>query len=502
MSVKTLEMKGICKSFPGVKALDNINLELEKGDVLALLGENGAGKSTLMKVLSGAYSADEGTILIDGETVEIKDPKDAISKGINVIYQELNNADVLSIAENIFMGNLKSNKAGLIDYKTISEDTNKLLKRVGLEKYDANTLVEDLSIAEKQMVEIAKALSKNTKILVLDEPTAALTDEETDILFDLVKQLSSEGTSIIYISHRLEEVFRISNKVMVMRDGCLVKTLETKDTTKDELISLMVGRTIENVYPERVFKGDGSVLLEVNNLSTNNYVKNVSFNVKKGEVVGLFGLMGAGRTDIIEAIFGDKELETGEILMDGQKVSIKSPEDAKKLGIGYLPSDRKAEGLFLIHSIAQNISANVIDKICGKSGLINSKLEEELAAKWIDAIKIKTPSAQTEAETLSGGNQQKVVVAKWLAADPRLLMLNEPTRGIDVGAKLEIYNLMNDLTDKGISFIMVSSELPEIMAMSDRIYVIHEGKLKGEVAREDFSQEKLLGIAIGGNDNE
>lgn len=499
MAEKTLAMKGICKSFPGVKALDNVDLELEKGDVLALLGENGAGKSTLIKVLAGEYIADSGEIFLDGKKIELTGPKDAIDLGVNVIYQELNNSDVLSIAENIFMGNLKK-KHGLIDYKTIGEDTKKLLDRVGLSKYDPFTTVENLSVAEKQMVEIAKALSKNTKILVLDEPTAAITDEETEILFNLVRELSAQGTSIIYISHRLEEVFEISNKVMVMRDGCLVKNLYTKDTNKSELIALMVGRTVENVYPPREYKGDGSLVLEVKNLSCNNYVKDVSFNVKKGEVLGLFGLMGAGRTEIVEAIFGDIPIETGEIYFEGKKTDIKTTIDAKKLGIGYLPSDRKDAGLFLIHSVAQNISANVIPQMLGKAGLFDYAKEETVANHWIESLRIKTPSRDTIVESLSGGNQQKVVIAKWLEANPKLLLLNEPTRGIDVGAKLEIYNLMNELTDQGISFVMISSELPEIMAMSDRIYVIHEGKLKGEVQREDFSQERLLGIALEGGE--
>lgn len=502
MAEKTLEMKGICKSFPGVKALDYVDLELEKGDVLALLGENGAGKSTLIKVLAGEYIADEGEIFIDGKKVDITGPRDSIALGVNVIYQELNNSDVLSIAENIYMGNLKR-KNGLIDYKTIGEDTKKLLDRVGLNKYDPFTTVENLSVAEKQMVEIAKALSKNTKILVLDEPTAAITEEETETLFGLIRELSAQGTSVIYISHRLEEVFEISNKVMVMRDGCKVKTLETKDTNKSELIALMVGRTVENVYPPREYKGDGSIILDVKNMYSCDYIKDVSFNVRKGEILGLFGLMGAGRTQIVETIFGDKPLEKGEIYFEGKKTNFKSPIDAKKMGIGYLPSDRKDEGLFLIHSVAQNISANVIKKMLGKNGkrgLFNYKRESEEAVKWIQSLRIKTPSKDTAIESLSGGNQQKVVVGKWLADDPKLLLLNEPTRGIDVGAKLEIYNLLNDLTDQGISFVMISSELPEIMAMSDRIYVIHEGRLKGEVQREDFSQEKLLGIALEGEE--
>ena len=493
-----LYMKGIHKSFPGVKALTNIDLELERGDVLALLGANGAGKSTLMKVLSGAYQAEEGEIFFEGKPVKIAEPKAAIDMGINVIYQELNNSDVLSIAENIYMGNLKTKTGGIIDYRAIEGDTKALLERVGLGHYEPFTPVENLSIAEKQMVEIAKALAKNTKVLVLDEPTAALNDEEISILFGLIRQLSSEGTAIIYISHRLDEVFEISNKVMIMRDGCLVKTLLTRDTDKNELITLMVGREIKNVYPLR--KGDhkGEIVLEVKGLAST-YVKDINFCVRKGEILGLFGLMGAGRTETVETIVGDRKMTDGEVRIEGKPVRIMSPKQAKELGIGYIPSDRKAEGLFLHHSVATNISINVLPQILGPGGLVNFGKEGRLTNKWIQKLKIKTPTSQTPAESLSGGNQQKIVVAKWLAAQPKVLILNEPTRGIDVGAKLEIYNLMNELSEQGISFIMVSSELPEVMAMSDRIVVLHEGRQKGELMREEFSQEKLLSTAIGGN---
>lgn len=497
-NTQILYMKGIHKSFPGVKALTNIDLELERGDVLALLGENGAGKSTLMKVLSGAYQAEEGEIFFEGEPVKIEGPKAAIDMGINVIYQELNNSDVLSIAENIYMGNLKTKAGGMIDYSAIEEDTKELLERVGLGHYEPFTPVENLSIAEKQMVEIAKALAKNTKVLVLDEPTAALNDEEISILFGLIRQLSSEGTAIIYISHRLDEVFEISNKVMIMRDGCLVKTLLTRDTDKNELITLMVGREIKNVYPLR--KGDhiGEIVLEVKGLAST-YVKDINFCVRKGEILGLFGLMGAGRTETVETIVGDRKMTDGEVRIEGKPVRIMSPKQAKELGIGYIPSDRKAEGLFLHHSVATNISINVLPQILGPGGLVNFGKESRLTNTWIQKLKIKTPTSQTPAESLSGGNQQKIVVAKWLAAQPKVLILNEPTRGIDVGAKLEIYNLMNELSEQGISFIMVSSELPEVMAMSDRIVVLHEGRQKGELMREEFSQEKLLSTAIGSN---
>lgn len=499
---QALLMKGIYKSFPGVKALQNVDLELEKGDILALLGENGAGKSTLIKILSGAYHADQGEIFFEGEKVSISDPRDSIRMGVNVIYQELNSADHLTIAENIFMGNLPYKAGGkLVDYQKLKKNTAVLLTRVGLNRYDPFTLVSSLSIAEKQMVEIAKALSKKMKILVMDEPTAALNAEEIIILFSLIKQLAEEGTAIIYISHRLDEVFEISNKVQVMRDGKSIQSLRTVETCKRELIALMVGREITEMYPSRDGSCIGETVLEVNKLSSE-YVQDISFHVRSGEIVGLFGLMGAGRTETVEMLFGARKRKSGTIKICGQIADIRSPKDAKKYGIGYVPSDRKGSGLFLLHSVGVNISVNVIQKICSRIRLLNFKKESRLVSQWIERLGIKTPGAATPVDSLSGGNQQKVVVAKWLAAEPKVLILNEPTRGVDVGAKSELYNLISDLSRQGIAFIMVSSELPEVIAMSDRIVVLHEGRLKGELQRCEFTQEKLLETAIGGEDDE
>ncbi len=492
---KVLEMKGISKSFPGVKALDSVDLTLHKGEVLALLGENGAGKSTLIKILSGDYVADEGEILIDGEAVTKHDPHSMIAAGVSVIYQELNNADPLSIAENIFMGNLPM-KGATVDQQKLRKDTKEMLDRVGLGMEDPDELLGGLSIAKKQMVEIAKALSHNVRILVMDEPTAALNDEEIEILFGLVKKLSEEGTSVIYISHRLDEVFVISDNIMVMRDGRHVGDFVTANTTKSELIASMVGHEIKNLYPERTQEHIGEEVFRIEGFCSD-FVKDVSFDVRKGEIVGLFGLMGAGRTETVEMIIGDRKKTAGKIFVDGKEVKITSPLEAKKYGIGYLPAERKKDGLFLVHSVATNVSINVLNQILDKMKLINFKKDRELASHWIRRLRIKTPSDDVLAQTLSGGNQQKVVVAKWLAADPKLLIMNEPTRGIDVGAKAEIYNLMNDLTKEGLSIIMVSSELPEIMAMADRIFVLHEGHFKGVVEREDYTQEKLLATAIG-----
>ncbi len=491
-----LSMKGISKSFPGVKALENVDLEVHRGEVLALLGENGAGKSTLIKILSGDYTADEGTIEIEGNPVLHNDPFKAINLGVSVIYQELNNSDPLTVAENIYMGNLPM-KGGLIDYKKLYMDTDAMLSRVGLTHVNAKQNLGDLSIAEKQMVEIAKALTHNVKILVMDEPTASLNDEEIGILFSLVRKLSNDGTSIIYISHRLDEVFEISDNIQVMRDGHKVSVLKTRETNKEELIRHMVGRDISNMYPDRSDIRQGDVMLQVENL-TSDFIKGVSFDVRKGEILGLFGLMGAGRTEVVEMIIGDRKKTGGRILVEGEEAIINSPSDAKKYGIGYLPSDRKKDGLFLVHSIGKNISINVLDQIVGKLNLISDKKAKILDRKWIKALKIKTPSDETPAMSLSGGNQQKLIVARWMAANPKLLILNDPTRGIDVSAKAEIYNLLNELTRQGIAVIIVSSELPEVMSMSDRIVVLHEGRYKGTIKKEDFSQERLLTIAIGG----
>ena len=494
-----LQMKGITKTFPGVKALSNVDLELYKGEVLALLGENGAGKSTLIKTLSGDYSADEGEIWINGKQVIGADPRKTLALGVSVIYQEMNLGASISIAENIFIGHLPLRKSGLVDFKKLRMMAQEALDRVGLVDVDPFDPVGGLSIAQMQMVEIAKALSQGARILVMDEPTAALNDEEIDILFGLVRQLQAEGCAIIYISHRLDEVFQITDRIQVMRDGCRVANLNTSETNKNELIAHMVGRQMHDMYPERDQSHIGDVIMKVEGLCSN-YIKDVSFEVRKGEILGFFGLMGSGRTEIVEMVFGARKRTAGKIFIDGEEMKIEEPADGKNAGMGYVPSDRKGQGLFLTQSVALNVSNNVLDDISNVIGILDFKKEAKLVNEWIDALRIKTPSMDTLTGSLSGGNQQKVVLAKWLTSKPKVLILNEPTRGIDVGAKAEIYNLVNELSKQGLSFIMVSSELPEVMAMSDRVVVIHEGKYKGTVMREDFTQEKLLATAIGGDE--
>ncbi len=494
-----LEMKGISKTFPGVKALQGVDLSLDQGDILALLGENGAGKSTLIKILSGAYTADEGEIWLEGKKVNFNNPKDSIREGISVMYQELNNVDELTIAENIFLGNLPKRKLSkTVDYKTLRVNTEALLRRIGLH-HDPFTEESSLSIAEKQMVEIAKALSKDIKILVMDEPTAALNKAEIETLFKIIKMLASEGKSIIYISHRLDEIFEVSNKVQVMRDGKKVALLNTAETDRQQLIAHMVGRTLGEMYPKKTAQ-KGRTVLEVKGLTTSK-VRDISFSVAEGEVVGLFGLMGSGRTNIVETIFGANRMLAGEIWVNGKKTKINSPANAKKHGIAYVPADRKQEGLILSHTVKANISIAIIDRL-QKLLALQFKKETQTVRKWVEQFSIRTPGIDVEIDSLSGGNQQKVVLAKWLATEPRVLILNEPTRGVDVGAKAEIYKLIEQLQHSGIATIMISSELPEIIAMSDRIIVIHEGSMAGELTKEDFTQENLLIKAIGGKNND
>ena len=489
-----LEMKHISKEFPGVKALDDITLDLHAGEVLALIGENGAGKSTLIKILSGAYSPDFGQIFINGKEQKNLNPTTAIKHGISVIYQELNSISLLTVAENIFLGNLPEKSAfRVIDYKALREKSTKLLNEVGL-NIDPFTPMEKLSMAQKQLVEIAKALTKDIKILVMDEPTAALNTNEITIMFNLIRMLTAKNIGIIYISHRMSEIFDLSDRVLVMRDGTKVDCLKTSDSTTQQLISLMVGREIINMYPHREHI-EQDIFFSVKNLSTTN-LQDISFDVRKGEIVGLFGLMGCGRTELAKALFGAVKRQTGVLTLDGKSINPKSPYQAKKSRIAYIPSDRKAEGLMLIHPVSSNITISILDKL-KVFGMINYKKERELSSDWVDKLSIKTPTVSTVVDSLSGGNQQKVVLAKWLETNPQLLILNEPTRGIDVGSKTEIYNLMDKLTQNGISIIMISSDMPEVMGMSDRMVIMFEGQVRDVLAKSEYSQDIILEKAIG-----
>lgn len=489
-----LEMKHITKDFPGVKALDDVNLELDAGEILALVGENGAGKSTLIKILAGACTQDSGEVYLNGLLQNHVTPISAIKNGISVIYQELNSIDQLTVAENIFLGNLpKTGSLKTVDYPKLYQDTQKLLDEVGLNT-DPFTMVEKISIAEKQLVEIAKALSKNIRILVMDEPTAALNHKESANLFRLIRDLANRGIGVVYISHRMEEIFELSDRIVIMRDGRNVSEMPTCQTNAQQVISLMVGREIKDLYPVRQPVGTDECF-SVSGLSTR-YLHDISFEVKKGEILGLFGLMGCGSTEIAKAIFGALPRKSGIMVLEGKEIAPDTPHAAKLEGIGYIPADRKQEGLMLTHSVAQNMTIAVLEKI-KKKGLLSKKKEALLTADWIERLSIKTPAGSTVINSLSGGNQQKVVLAKWLSAEPKILILNEPTRGIDIGSKQEIYRLMNELTQQGIGIIMISSDLPEVMGMSDRIVVIRSGKIAGIMGKSEFSQDAIMSKAIG-----
>ena len=491
-----LEMKGITKRFPGVVACDHVDLTLDRGEVLALVGENGAGKSTLIKMLSGAYSVDEGQIILDGEEVSFKEPMNSIKAGVTVIYQELNTCETLSVAENIFVGNLPINGKSVakrVNRKEMVERSRELLKQLDMD-IDPNLPVASLSVAEKQIIEIAKALSRNTKVLVMDEPTAALNDREVQMLFDITRRVQSMGTGVIFISHRLDEIFEICTDIMIMRDGKRVYAGKVDEIDKPGIIRHMVGREIVEERLKEDF-GDAETIFEVKGLTTD-YLKDISFNVKKGEILGLFGLMGSGRTETAKAIFGADPKKAGEIILENKAITIKSPKDAKEAGIAYIPNDRKLEGLTLNQSILRNISNNVLQDTLGKLG-ISKKKEEDIGDHWIKQLNVKTTDAYKEVNSLSGGNQQKVVIAKWLASNPKVMILNEPTRGVDVGAKREIYDIILELCRNGMGVIMISSDMPEMLSMADRVVVLFEGKKVAEITGDDITQNNLMTKAMG-----
>lgn len=486
-----LRMKHITKTFPGVKALDDVSLELKAGEVHALLGENGAGKSTLIKVLGGIYHADSGEIEINGEKVSITSVPEAEAHGIAIIHQELVLVPYMTVAENIFLGR-ELGKGISANLKEQEKEAQAVLDRLHM-NINAGTLVKDLSIAQQQMVEITKAIAVNAKILVMDEPTSSIQDREVENLFNIMRELTKQGVGIIYISHKMSELTEICDRVTVMRDGQLVGTKVVAETTRDELISMMVGRQMTNYY-ERDFQKQGEELLRVEHLSSGKQVRDVSFNIHKGEIVGFSGLVGAGRSETMEAIFGLRK-KTGDIYVNNKKVSIKSPTDAMEQGIALVPENRKEEGLYLIQSVKYNTSIEVLDQFISKLR-VNSSKENEIAQRYVDMMNTKTPSLEQKIGNLSGGNQQKVLIGRWLATDPKILILDEPTRGIDVGAKAEIYAIMNNLVkEHGVSIIMISSELPEIINMSDRVYVMGEGEVKGELAHDELSQEAIMSLA-------
>ena len=489
-----LEMKGIVKSFGPVKALKGVDLDLRAGEVHALMGENGAGKSTLMKVLTGIHDANEGTIHYNGKQVTYSKPKDAMEDGIVIVHQELNMMNHLTVAQNIFIGREEFRHNWLIDDGASIKKAKKLFD---LLKLDINPTekVGNLTVGKQQMVEIAKALSMDAKVIVFDEPTAALTESEINELFVIIDDLRSKGVGIIYISHRMDEIARITDRVTVMRDGEYVGTVNTKETTKDEIIAMMVGRTIyEDPKAASAVADDAPVVLEVKNLNAGSSVKDVSFQLRKGEILGFSGLMGAGRTEVARLLFGADKKESGTIFVNGKEVTINSPQDAIREGIGYLSEDRKRYGCIVDMTIANNTVMTNLDKYI-KGGLINDGEIVKVSDEFVKQLRTKTPSSKQLVRNLSGGNQQKVVIAKWLEQNSDILIFDEPTRGIDVGAKSEIYTLMNDLVAQGKSIIMISSELTEILRMSDRIVVMCEGRKTGELDISQATQERILALA-------
>ena len=495
MSEIALRMEKIYKTYPGVVAVDTVDLHVDYGEVLALIGENGAGKSTMIKILAGATPKDRGDVYVDGQLLESYNPKQAIDHGISVIYQELNYLNQLSIAENIFLGNMPlKGKTKLVDFKELKRRSMTIQKLIGLNHLDPLTKLEGLSVGEKQLIEIGKAYARNVKILVLDEPTSALNDRECEKLFALIEMLKKENKAIIYISHKLDEVMQISDRVQVMRDGKNVGDKPTKDITKDEMIGMMVGRSIKEMYP--ISKREiGEPLLEVKGMSSD-FLNDISFTLHKGEILGFFGLMGAGCDQIVRSIFGELQITGGEIYIEGKQVKIDSPASAIKNGIGYVPSERKTEGLILSSTIKRNATLLLVDNL-SKGVRFDAKKEQEIADECKKQFNIKAPSTETIVESLSGGNQQKVVLAKWMTNNPKILVLNDPTRGIDVGAKVEIFKLMEKFCKQGLGIIMVSSEMAEVMFTSDRMHVVHNGTIRAEISKEEATQELIMRKAVG-----
>lgn len=496
-----LEMRGISKRFGATQALKEVNFAVDRGEVVGLLGENGAGKSTLIKILAGVHQKDAGEILIDGIPVSINTPADAQRLGIAVIYQELNLTPNQTVAENVFLHHMQLRsgllgKLGLIDRRRRERDTLALLDQLGIHGLDPNRKVGELSVAFQQLTEIAKALALDARLIVMDEPTSALPDEEVKHLFEIVQRLRERGLGVVFVSHRLNEVRAICDRVVVLRDGHNAGGMPIAEATDERIIALMVGRAIENLYPKRSSE-PGPVVLEVEGLTRRGVIEDISFAVRSGEVVGLAGLVGSGRTEVARAIFGADPLTRGTVKLDGKPVRIRSPQDALSLGIGYLPEDRKVQGLVLGMSVRHNLALTVLRQLALGGQLVNWARVNEVALAHAQEVHLRPMRVDIPVNALSGGNQQKVVLGKWLAAQLRVLILDEPTRGIDVGAKAEIHALIDELAHRGMAIILISSELPEVLAMSDRILVMCEGRLAGELSREEATQERVLALASG-----
>ena len=490
MKSTLLKMSKICKSYPGVKAVDEVSIDLFPGEVLGLMGENGAGKSTLIKMLSGAEVMDSGEIYINEEKVNINSPKSAQECGVSVIYQELITMDTLSVAENIFVGQLPIKATTkLIDWKTAEKKSSDVLSLLN-SNINPKSIVGTLSIYEKQIVEVAKAIHKNAKVLIMDEPTAALSEKDSKSLFEVIDKLKAQGVGIIYISHRIEEVFNITDRVSVMRDGMFIGTKTTKSAKKKEIISMMIGRELNQFFPEIKSEKKGTAL-KISGLNINGIIEDINFEVQRGEIVGLFGLVGSGCLNIARSIVGVDSIDQGDINIDGKKVFIKNPKGSMKNKIGFIPIDRKYEGLTLDFSVKQNLSLQSLEQL-GSGFIINDSIENSIAKKWVEKLEIKTPNIDVQVKNLSGGNQQKIVLGKTLETNPEILVVVEPTRGVDVGAKMDIYKMLESLCQHGVAIILVSTDVPEILSISHRVLVVSTGKIRKEFKKGEANQQDLL----------
>ena len=495
-----VQMSNICKSFGGVNALKSVNFSINKGEVHALVGENGAGKSTLMKILSGAYQLDDGKIYLEGEEVNINNPKAGIEHGISVIYQEFALVNDLTVAENIFIDNLNDGHA-IINWNKLRVKAKELLVELGFGQIDVKKTVSSLSVAYQQVIEICKALSRNSKILILDEPTAVLSSNEAEQLFDLLEKLRDSGVAIVYISHRMEEIFRITDRITVLKDGEYVATVNTAEIEEKALVNMMIGRDLKSYFPHRDSK-IGDVIFEVKNISQKDIVNDVSFKVRAGEVFGLTGLVGAGRTETVRAIFGEDKKDKGNVYFYGEEKKIKNPKGALKAGLALLPEDRKTQGVLLNMPILYNVTLSSLKRFCRFGGIIRRKDEKKFALDIAGKLRIKMGTINDDTSKLSGGNQQKVAISKLLAADCNVLILDEPTRGVDIGAKIEIYKIINSLASDGNAVIMISSEMPEVIGMCDRVAVMRGGRIMGELSKDEISEENLINYAMGVRTNE
>ncbi|MGY0692390.1 sugar ABC transporter ATP-binding protein [Virgibacillus sp. FSP13] len=494
----SIEMAKISKSFSGNQVLKDVNFDVRKGEIHALMGENGAGKSTLVKVLTGIHSRDKGVVKVQGEEVHFTNPKQAEKRGIIVIHQELNIIPYLTVAQNMFLGKeITYGKSGILNIKKMNTLAKKNLRELGVENIKPDDLAGELSVGKQQMVEIARALATNAEVIIMDEPTAALTDREIESLFKVIDSLKQQGVSFVYISHRMEEIFEICDRITVLRDGQYIGTEIIADTSFEKIVKMMVGRELGDRFPTKN-NPIGNVVFQVENLTSKGVFHNVNFDVKEGEILGVAGLMGAGRTEVMEAIFGYRKKQSGTVKLQEQVLNTNHPSNLIKAGIGFITEDRKGEGLVLNSTIRENIALANLKTISNGGVIVNSK-ERRLVDDLIEQLHVKTTGREQAVQSLSGGNQQKVVISKWLGIKPRILILDEPTRGVDIGAKKEIYTIMNELTENGVAIIMISSELPEVLGVSDRIMVMHEGEISAFLSRDEATQEKIMIAATGGN---